>query len=138
MIYNKNWYYFMKFIKKFESFVNNSGELEDFGDKKIYPSKVLDKFIVWFTEEFDEYMNKQGWTIFNIDANEITNDYVSSDGTVYQVQVVDFPEEFYNEDDDNALCGISTDVEAWTLAKKLNLILDDNGIIIGYDGELFI
>lgn len=104
-------------------------------NKTVYPYQKIRKFVDWFSSEYGDYMNKQGWAIFSADP-EVTK-YDTSDGLFWQVQVIDDPEEFYDSEG-NALIGISTDQEAWDRAAKLGIMLDEYGIIIGYNGNLFI
>lgn len=128
-------------IELFQNYASPGYKIGDenkvIGEAKL-SSRKIDRFVAWLKSEYGDYMDKQGWNIFDIQGSSIVSDYDLDNGeSLYQVQVVDHPEEFYDEDG-NALIGISTDQEAWDRAARIGIMLDDNGVVIGFDGQSFL
>lgn len=124
-------------LQKEEMKVDSFGRLQDEDSKVLYPYKKIGKFVEWFQSEFGDYATKQGWAIFDSDTEvphvkykfEPSNKFMS----VYQVQRLDDPE------DGSALFGkLKDDYQADDLAKKLGLMLDEYGVVIGWNGESFL
>jgi hypothetical protein len=117
--------------------IDDWGRLHDEENKILYPHKKIKNFVEWFQEEYGDYVAKQGWGIFDSDSFQPHIKYKFEPnmeyGTVFQVERLDFPEE------GEALFGqLKNDFQAEELAKKLGLILDEFGVVIGWGGELFI
>jgi hypothetical protein len=115
--------------------VDSWGRLHDEDSKIHYPYQKISKFIDWFNEEYGDYSEKQGWAIFHSDTDLPKIKYNSDDkyGAFFQVQRIDDP------DADEALFGkLKDDDQADELAKKLGLMLDEYGVVIGWDGESFL
>ena len=117
--------------------VDSWGRLHDNESKILYPFKKIEKFVEWFQEEYGDYAKRQGWAIFDSDTelpnikykHEPTNKYHS----FWQIQRLD------NPDENEALFGkLKDDYVADDLAKKLGIMVDEFGVVIGWDGELFI
>lgn len=117
--------------------VDDWGRLHVEEEKILYPYKKISKFVDWFQKEWGDYATKQGWAIFDSDTEishqkykfEPSNKFMS----VFQVQRLDSP------DEGEALFGrLKNDYAADDLAKKLGLMLDEFGIVIGWDGESFL
>jgi len=106
--------------------------------KTDYPYHKIEKLVSYYKEEYRDYMDKQGWFIFQSDSPSIGDKYNSDyNGYFWQVQVVDEPygeAGFYNKKG-NALIGIKTDQEAIQLARKTGLMVDDNGLVYGFQGH---
>ena len=124
-------------ILREEMNVDDFGRLHDEESKKEYPYKRIAKLVKWFDSEYGNYASKQGWSIFTSDShlpkikykNEPENKY----NLFFQVQRIDDPIE------GEAIGGrLKNDSEAIELAKKLGLLLDEYGVIIGWDGESYI
>lgn len=115
---------------------NESGELKD---KILYPFDRIGNFVKWFTEEYGNYPETQGWAIFDSDT-EVPNEKYHSDrkymgryvGGYWQIQKLDSPGE------DEGLGNVPTDDAADELAKKLGIMVDEYGIVYGYDGMSFL
>ena len=142
----------MKFIKTTildflnEAYVDEQGNLRDF-DSQDQPEKIfydfdkIKKFVDWFQSEYSEYTTKQGWAIFDSDT-EIPNKKYHSErtyngkilnGYYWQVQRLDDPE------DGEALFGkLPNDFNADDLARKLGLMVDEYGVVYGWDSQSFL
>ena len=126
----------MKLIMESMS-IDSWGRLHNEENKIIYPYKKISKFVDWFQKEYGDYTIKQGWAIFDSDTElpRIKYKYEPDNKwkSVFQVQRLDNPEE------GEALIGkLKDDHQADELAKKLGLMLDEFGVVIGWDGQLFI
>ena len=109
-----------------------------FNNRKIdYPYYKVEKLVDYYKSEYDDYMDKQGWNIFQSDSPSLFDKYKSDSGYFWQVQVVDEPygEAGFYDKEGNALIGISTDEEAIELARKTGLMIDDYGVITGFQGQ---
>lgn len=114
---------------------------EELNEKIIYPFDKIGKLVSWFNDEYGDYPNKQGWAIFDSDT-ELPNEKYHSirnykgktlNGYYWQVQRLDNPEE------GEALFGrLYNDFDADRMARKLGLMVDDFGVIYGYDGVSFL
>jgi hypothetical protein len=114
---------------------------EEHDDKIIYPFDKIQKFVKWFNDEYGDYSNKQGWAIFDSDT-EIPNKKYHSirnyggkilNSYYWQIQRLDSTEE------GEALFGrLSNDFDADRLARKVGIMVDEYGVVIGWDGQLFI
>ncbi len=118
-------------------YVDEWGRLHYEEEKIIYPFKKISKFVDWFQQEYKDYAAKQGWAIFDSDTEVPNIKYKHEPDnkrwSYFQVQRLDNPAE------DEALFGrLSDDMQADELAKKLGLVLDEFGVIIGWKGQLFI
>ena len=109
-------------------------------DKIDYPYEKVEKLVDYFKEEYQDYMNKQGWDIFVSDSEVPLEKYKSKNYLFFQIEKIDEPygEAGFYEEPGNALIGISSDVEAIELARKLKLMVDDYGVVYGYDGVSFL
>lgn len=117
--------------------VDDFGRLHDDDSKIVYPYARIAKFVTWFDKEFGDYAAKQGWFIVSSDSDIPKIRYKPEDGNkfnlFFQVQRIDDPME------GEALFGrLKNDHEADELAKKLGLVLDEHGVVIGWDDEIFI
>lgn len=129
-----------------EAYVDEQGNLRDF-DSQDQPEKIfydfdkIKKFVDWFQSEYSEYTTKQGWAIFDSDT-EIPNKKYHSERTLngkilngyyWQVQRLDDP------GDDEALFGkLQNDFNADDLARKLGLMVDEYGVVYGWDSQSFL
>jgi len=114
---------------------------EELNEKIIYPFDKIGKLVNWFNDEYGDYPNKQGWAIFDSDT-ELPNEKYHSirnykgktlNGYYWQVQRLDNPEE------GEALFGrLYNDFDADRMARKLGLMVDEFGVIYGYDGVSFL
>lgn len=132
-------------IKKFFEFktpyVDEKGNLIDFDEKIFYDFDKIGKFVKWFQSEYGDYATKQGWAIFDSDT-EIPNQKYRSQrtyqgkiltGYYWQVQRLDNPGE------GEALFGrLENDFKADDLARKLGLMVDEYGVVYGWDGTSFL
>jgi len=117
--------------------VDDFGRLHDDDSKIVYPYSRIAKFVTWFDKEFGDYAAKQGWFIVSSDSDVPKIRYKPEDGNkfnlFFQVQRIDDPME------GEALFGrLKNDQEADELAKKIGLVLDENGVVIGWENEIFI
>lgn len=117
--------------------IDDWGRLHDEESKIVYPYAKIAKFLDWYEKEFGDFAKQQGWGIFTSDASMPQIKYKAEPGNKYnyffEVQRIDDPIE------GEALGGkLETDMEAERLAAKTGLMMDEYGVIIGYDGELFI
>ncbi len=117
--------------------VDDFGRLHDDDSKIVYPYSKIAKFVTWFDKEFGDYAAKQGWFIVSSDSDVPKIRYQPEDGNkfnlFFQVQRIDDPM------DGEALFGrLKNDQEAYELAKKIGLVLDENGVVIGWENEIFI
>ena len=122
-------------------YIDSWGRLHDEDEKILYPFDKISKFVNWFQEEYGDYTTKQGWGIFDSDTEAPNVKYRSErtfggkvlNGYYWQVQRLD------NPDEGEALLGkLKNDYQADELAKKLGLMLDEFGVVIGWQGQLFI
>ena len=89
--------------------------------KKIYPLKDIEPFINWFNSMYGKLAERQGWSVYSSDTSMTSWKY-----PVWQVE----------KNDDTDI--LKDDTESDNLAKKLGLMLDDMGVVIGYNGVSFI
>ena len=130
----------MKHLKLFEAYIDKDGELKDFNSKIEYPFDKIGKFVGWFIDEYGDYPEKQGWTIFHSDTlipdEKYHSDRIWKDinvGGYWQVQRLDFPGE------GEALIGrLDNDDSADDLAKKMGLMVDEYGVVYGWNGQSFL
>ena len=124
-----------------EAYIDQDGELKDFDFKVFYDFDKIKKFVDWFQSEHGDYALKQGWSIFDSDTEQPNEKYHSErtykgkklNGYYWQVQRLDSPE------DDEALFGkLKNDYAADDLARKLGLMVDEYGVVYGWDGKSFI
>jgi hypothetical protein len=114
---------------------------KDNSKKIIYPFDKIEKFVKWFNDEYGDYSNKQGWAIFDSDT-ELPNEKYHSvrnyrgkilNGYYWQIQRLD------NPDENEALFGkLSNDLNADRMARKIGIMVDEFGVIYGYDGVSFL
>lgn len=90
-------------------------------DKKYYPLKDIEIFINWFNSVYGDLIESQGWSIYSSNTCMTSWKY-----PVWEVE---------KDDDANIL---ATDSQAVNLAKEIGLMLDDMGVVIGYNGVSFI
>ena len=38
-------------------------------------SRKIDRFVAWLKSEYGDYMDKQGWNVFDIQGSSIASDY---------------------------------------------------------------
>ena len=134
-------YTIMKYIKLYEAYVDEHGNLQDFDHKIFYDFDKIGKFVNWFNTEYEDYPTKQGWAIFDSDT-ELPNKKYHSErtykgkiltGYYWQVQRLD------NPDDGEALFGrLYNDFQADDLARKTGLMVDEYGVVYGWDGQSFL
>jgi hypothetical protein len=124
-----------------EAYIDKDGNLKDFDVKLFYDFDKIKKFIVWFQTEYGDYASKQGWAVFDSDTEEPNEKYHSErtlkgkklNGYYWQVQRLDSPS------DDEALFGkLRNDYKAEDLARKLGLMVDEYGVVYGFDGQSFL
>lgn len=116
--------------------VNKKGEI-----RILYPYDKIKKFVDWFQEEYKDYTQKQGWAIFDSDTEHPNEKYQSQrmfngkllSGYYWQVQKLDSPGE------GEALFGeLENDYKADNLAIKLGLMIDEYGVVYGWNGQSFL
>jgi hypothetical protein len=131
---------FKKFILN-EAYIDKNGNLKDFDNKIFYDFDKIKKFVDWFQSEYSEYTHKQGWAIFDSDTEAPNDKYHSErtfngkklNGYYWQVQRLDSPS------DDEALFGkLPNDYNADDLARKLGLMVDEYGVVYGWDSQSFL
>lgn len=124
-----------------EAYVDKDGNLKDFEYKTFYDFDKIKKFVDWFQSEYSDYTLKQGWSIFDSDSEVPNQKYYSErtyngnklNGYYWQVQRLDDPS------DDEALFGsLDNDFKADDLARKLGLMVDEYGVVYGWDGQSFL
>lgn len=113
-----------------------TGELVD---KILYPFDKIGKFVYWFYEEYGEYALTQGWSIFDSDSDAPNEKYFSDRkfndklvGGYWQVEKLDNPGE------GEGIGYVPNDDVADELAKKLGIMVDEYGVVYGYDGQSFL
>lgn len=117
--------------------VDDWGRLHDEDNKITYPYKKIAKFLKWYEQEWGSYAEEQGWFIVTSDTDTPKIKYKAEEGNKYnlffQVQRIDDPME------GEAKFGrLKNDSEADELAKKTGLMLDEFGVVIGWEGESFL
>lgn len=117
--------------------VDSWGRLHDEEKKILYPFKKVSKFVEWFQSEFGKYAASQGWSIFDSDTDipnvKYKHEPTNSRKSYFQVQRLDDPEE------GEAQFGrLKNDYQADELAKKLGIMIDEYGVVIGWDGNSFL
>ena len=126
----------MKHLKRFEAMsVDSSGRLRDESSKILYPYEKISKFVEWFRDEWGDYVRKQGWDIFLSDSSEPTEKYTlkSEMAGFFMVERIDDPIQ------GEGLFGrLKSDIQAEELAKKIGLVLDEYGVVIGWQDDIFI
>lgn len=101
---------------------------ENNSNKIIYPYNEMESFINWFNKNYYKIAEEQGWGIFDSDTEVPTKKYISNDsyrGAFWQIQHYD-----------DLL--LNSDTEADELARSMGLMIDEYGLIIGFDGVSFI
>jgi hypothetical protein len=117
--------------------VDDWGRLHDEDSKIVYPYKKIAKFLDWYEQEWGQYAKEQGWFIVTSDTDVPKVKYKPEEGNKYnlffQVQRIDDPME------GEAKFGrLKSDMVADELAKKTGLMLDEYGVVIGWNGESFL
>ena len=117
--------------------VDDWGRLHDEESKIVYPYKRIAKFLDWFEKEWGDYAKKQGWFVVTSDTDVPKIKYKPEEGNksnlFFQVQRIDDPME------GEALLGkLKSDMEADEMAKKIGLVLDKFGVVIGWEDQIFI
>lgn len=107
----------MKYIKKYESIL-------------YYNVDLFEPFIDWFYSIYSDKMKDEGWLISYAYGLSIPDEYI----VPYKNRFGDFWQ-IERNDDDNL---ISNDIEAEKCAKKYGLLIDDYGVVIGYNGVSFL
>lgn len=109
--------------------------------KILYDYDKIKKFVDWFQSEYSDYTHKQGWAIFDSDTESPNVKYHSIrkyNGKIlnsyyWQVQRLDSPGE------EEALFGrLPNDYKADELARKLGLMVDEYGVVYGWNGQSFL
>lgn len=121
----------MKHLKRFETFyVNPDGELEMSDIRLNYMYEELWNDISDYVKQNTERWEKSGWGI-----HDYPNDkYNSSNDHVFKVSMIgEFDEQKYGVNH-----YLNNDEEAYALAKQKGFILDDDGIIIGFNGKKYL
>jgi len=103
---------------------------ENNSNKIIYPYDEMKSFINWFNKNYYKIAEEQGWGIFSSDTETPEKEYISNDSSLYgrcfwQIQHYD-----------DLL--LNSDTEADELARSMGLMIDEYGLIIGFDGVSFI
>jgi len=111
----------MKYIKTFEDNIKN---------KPIYSVDLIHPFINYFYNMYEIKMEEEGWFVSYASGMSIPIGYdvpySNRVGSFWQVQ----------KDDNSDL--IENDIEAEKIAKSCGLMLDDYGVVIGYNGVSFL
>ena len=124
-----------------EAHVDKHGDLQDFDGKIHYNFDKIGKFVDWFQDEYADYAQKQGWAIFDSDS-ELPNQKYHSErnyngksltGYYWQVQRLDSP-----SDGEAQFGRLENDIKADDLAEKVGLMVDEFGVVYGWDGQSFI
>ena len=122
----------MKYIIKIENFkfsVKLNKKFEDVG-REIYPFGDITPFINWFVDLNDDKMKEEGWLISDSDFG--SSHFIRPRfngialGGYWQIQ----------KDDEDGI--LYSDEDAEKSAKDLGLLLDDEGVVIGYNGVSFL
>jgi len=100
-------------IKKFENF--KSDNLIE------YPYLKIDIFVEWFELMYSKKMNNEGWAIYL--KTTTGKKYVNNFGDVVFVA-------FDTEEND--------DLSARCIARKMGLVINDDGVLIGYNNISFL
>jgi len=116
--------------------IDDWGRLHDEDAKIVYPYRKIAKFLDWYEKEWGKYAEEQGWFIVTSDTDQPKIKYKPEEGNkfnlFFQVQRIDDPME------GEAITGrLKNDFEAEELAKKTGLMLDEFGVVIGWEGERF-
>lgn len=110
----------MKYIKRFENTTNK---------KIIYPYTQIRYFIDWFQNFYYKTTEKQGWSIFDSDSSQPQEKYISDSGkyqNFWQIEAID------------ELEILKSDLDADKLAIKMGLMIDEYGVVIGYNDVSFL
>ncbi len=114
-----------------EASVGNTGDLVDFDFKSKYPHRKIGKLIGDYIDSNFEDWAKMGWSVFDSDYSEgDTRVYESETNTVWRVEKIDNPEDW----DIPILVNLKNEEEAYTKAREVGFILDDNGVVLGLWG----
>ena len=101
-----------------------------FDKKLIYSVDKLMPFIDWFNSVYSKRMKEEGWLISYSQGLKVPDncytEYINKFGDFWQIQ----------RNDEDAI--IEDDLLAEELAKKAGLLVDDYGIVIGYENVSFI
>lgn len=108
----------MKYIKKYENKI-----------KILYPYNDIEYFINWFNNKYYSYTESQGWAIFDSDTSLPQEKYISDSGKYQKFWQIQHYEDMKI---------LNSDSEADILARKLGLMIDEYGVIIGYNGDFFL
>lgn len=99
--------------------------------KPIYNANKFLPFVTWFNNIHKSEMEKEGWFIVNTAYIDIP-EYINTE--YYTYRNLDYWQIQRNDDADI----LKSDKEAEELAKKKGLLIDEYGILIGYNGVSFI
>lgn len=114
-----------------EASIGPGGDLIDFDSRFEYPYDEIWKSIKDYVRENEKTWMQFGWIIS--DSDFPTDKYKSYGdfGTFFRVEKID---DFAGGWDTPILDILNSDEEAWEKAKKVGFILDEDGIILGFDG----
>tara|TARA_R110000772_G_scaffold95789_3_gene194157 strand:+ start:6691 stop:7131 length:441 start_codon:yes stop_codon:yes gene_type:complete len=133
----------MKHLKLYESFIDSDGELKDFSstDSLYYPYNELKPYIDEFQKKYSDYTESQGWAVCNSDTEFPNTKYdveIRRNMKEYQRVVDNEGRIIYNFNywdieklDDMGI--LKNDLEAEKLAKKLGIIVDEYGVVQGFN-----
>ncbi len=136
----------MNNIKTYEAFVDKDGKLQDlsFKDDIYYPYNELKPFIDEFQKNYGDYTESQGWAIFDSDTENPNDKYdVEIRRQMKEYETGRYPggRVTYNfnywqiEKLDGNNVGLNSDEDAYKLAEKLGVIVDELGVVRGFDGN---
>jgi len=123
----------MKYLKLREAFVNSDGKLKRFYFGKKYDYEKMDELIKGFKNEYGEHYNlKQGWEFFHNEPRE-QHEGIYKSKNIIEIQSIDDPED-WSKDYGVYVLELKDDIEAWEAAKKVGFMIDDQGVVYGYEG----
>lgn len=103
----------------------------------IYPYDKIAHYVNFINTVYENIMKEQGWIIVTSGTILPNERYISTDkfGDYWQVQRID---EYEDESGKPVFPILHDDTKAWELAKKIGLILDEDGIVIGFRNKNFL
>lgn len=101
-------------------------------EKILYPTSNIQTFIKWFYPPCKELCSQRGWKITEGNWDSVKTKYQSVRDTFYRVEPIADPEE------GEALNGVISEEKVNILVKKAGLMVDELGVIYGWEGKSFL
>ena len=128
----------IKKILKEQSYINQHGGLQDFSFGVYYPFEEMSPMIDWFLGEYGDYIQAQGWTIFQSNSSYPLRKYDDKNKGFWSVEKIDDVDSWASDTGKPTFDLVKTHMEADEKAKEIGLIVDDYGVIQGFGDHNYV